>query len=69
MGDAGDKLMTTGEVARRFGVTRRTVSSWVQSGKLRPTVRTFGGQARFRWVDVEAQADELKRLAQADEDE
>jgi excisionase family DNA binding protein len=48
-------LLTSSDVAKRLGVTRRTVSHWVQVGKLIPTVTTLGGQYRFRWSDVQEQ--------------
>ena len=45
-------LLTPKEVAARFGVTRRTINKWVQSGKL-PAVRTPGGQYRYERRVVE----------------
>ncbi|MBV9314414.1 MAG: helix-turn-helix domain-containing protein [Pseudonocardia sp.] len=47
--------MTSGEVARRLGVTTRAVGRWVARGQLRPAVTTPGGRYRFRWSEVEQQ--------------
>lgn len=46
--------MTVAEVARAFGVTRRTVQKWADDGLL-PCTRTLGGRGdrRFAVADVE----------------
>jgi excisionase family DNA binding protein len=44
-------LLTPGQVARRFGVSPKTVSRWADRGALQ-AVRTKGGHRRFRAVDV-----------------
>lgn len=54
MGDE-EPLLTSAQVAARFGVTRRTISAWVLDGRLTPTIVTMGGQYRFTWSDVERQ--------------
>lgn len=41
-----DNLLTAGEVANRFRVTRKTVTRWADAGKL-SFVRTCGGHRRF----------------------
>lgn len=41
-----DSLLTTGEVARLFGVTPDAVLKWVKKGKL-PAIRTAGGHYRI----------------------
>ena len=46
-----EELMTTGEFARRCGVTVGTVKRWDAKGLVHP-VRTAGGQRRFRESDV-----------------
>ena len=64
-GDAqGERLLTSSEVARRAGVSRRTVASWVQQGILAPDFVTAGGHYRFRWSSVERQ---LREQRQRDE--
>ncbi len=35
MSEVSEKLLTTGEVARRLQVSRRTVQRWIKEGKLR----------------------------------
>lgn len=44
---------TTGDVAKRLGVSDRTVVNWVRAGLLR-AFTTPGGHRRFRAPDVEA---------------
>jgi DNA-binding transcriptional MerR regulator len=56
-----ERLLTSSDVARRAGVSRRTVASWVQQGILTPDFITAGGQGRFRWSSVEAQLREHRR--------
>lgn len=40
------KLLTSAEVARRFGVSIKTVTHWAKKGQL-PSMRTLGGHRRF----------------------
>lgn len=49
---APDDLLTSAEVAERFGVDRRTVVLWAKRGRLR-ALRTPGGQHRFRAAEIE----------------
>lgn len=44
--------LTSGDVARIFGVTKTTVKRWVQDGDL-AAFRTPGGHHRFRQSDVD----------------
>jgi excisionase family DNA binding protein len=59
-----EPLITTGEVARRLGVTPRAVGRWVARGHLTPAVTTPGGRYRFLWSEVREQ---LRSKRQADE--
>jgi excisionase family DNA binding protein len=59
-----DPLLPSGEIARRLGVTPRTISQWVADGRLVPDVVTAGGRYRFRWSSVERR---LRELRQRDE--
>lgn len=47
-----DALLTPAAVARRFGVTAKTLTRWAAVGKLTP-IRTAGGHRRYRASDVE----------------
>jgi excisionase family DNA binding protein len=62
MGD--EELLTSTDVAKRLGVSNRTVARWVREGKLKPTWTTVGGQSRFRWSEVEEQ---LRRMRSQDD--
>ncbi|MGQ0778049.1 MAG: helix-turn-helix domain-containing protein [Pseudonocardiales bacterium] len=50
-----DPLITTGEVAKRLGVTPGAVGKWARTGQLTPAVTTPGGRYRWRWTEVERQ--------------
>lgn len=47
------RLLRTRDVAEEYDVTPETVMEWARTGKL-PSIRTPGGQYRFRSNDVEA---------------
>lgn len=44
-------MLTSGQVARMFGVSYTTVHRWVARGLL-PGMRTLGGELRFKKADV-----------------
>lgn len=48
-----DTLLTSAEVAGRFGVTEQTVRIWAKTKKL-DSIRTPGGQVRFRQAYIES---------------
>jgi excisionase family DNA binding protein len=50
-----EPLITSGEVARRLGVTTGAIGAWVRQGVLQPAFRTPGGRNRFRWSEVQEQ--------------
>jgi excisionase family DNA binding protein len=54
-GSPDEQLPTSAEIAKRLAVTPRSVTMWVQQGKLVPAIVTPGGRYRFRWSEVEAQ--------------
>lgn len=45
-------LLKPGEVARMFRVDAKTVTRWALAGRI-PSIKTPGGHARFRRVDIE----------------
>lgn len=47
-------LITTSQVATKFGVDSSAVRKWVLEGKITPALTTPGGHHRFRLVDIEA---------------
>jgi DNA-binding transcriptional MerR regulator len=47
-------LLTTGDVARRAGVSSQAVKRWARRGVLLPEGRTEGGIRLYRREDVEA---------------
>jgi excisionase family DNA binding protein len=61
----GNTLLSTGEVARLFGVSPSTVTRWAREGNLK-AVRTPGGHFRFREAEIRRAAlpplDGLERL-------
>ncbi|WP_433555596.1 MerR family DNA-binding transcriptional regulator [Pseudonocardia xinjiangensis] len=61
MPDGEEELITSGDVARRLGVTPRAVGRWVARGMITPAVTTPGGRYRFRWSEVTAQLKEQRK--------
>jgi excisionase family DNA binding protein len=61
-----EPLISSGDVARRLGVTTRAVGRWVARGMLTPAVTTPGGRYRFRWSEVQAQLRELRQKPDAE---
>jgi excisionase family DNA binding protein len=57
--------LTTTVVAIRLGVSRQTLTRWVQSGELE-ALRTPGGHLRFNHEDVEVFAAELVVMEPSD---
>lgn len=51
MADQPERLLTPSEVARLFGVDRKTVSRWATAGRVNAT-RTPGGHWRFRETEI-----------------
>jgi excisionase family DNA binding protein len=57
---ADEPLLPSGEIARRLGVTTRTIGQWVADGRLVPDVVTAGGRYRWRWSEVQRQLRERR---------
>jgi predicted site-specific integrase-resolvase len=56
------RLLTSSEAAKVIGISARSLSRWVQDGKLVPTLTTPGGQARWDLDDLRGQLrDQRKR--------
>jgi excisionase family DNA binding protein len=51
--EAGDRLLTPGEVAALFRVDPKTVTRWAAAGRI-SSIRTPGGHRRFRESEVRA---------------
>lgn len=48
MVDIPSDLVGSGEIARFYNVSVRTIKFWVDTGRLTPALRTPGGRFRFR---------------------
>ena len=48
---ANEELLTVGQVAKLFGVTKATIVRWANANKL-TTIRTLGGHRRFPKSEV-----------------
>ena len=64
-----EPLITTGEVARRLGVTPGAVSRWAKRKMITPAVITPGGRYRWRWSQVARQLHELHEQQLREEQE
>jgi len=52
---ADEPLISSGDVAKRLGVSVRVLGKWVDQGKLVPAVITPGHRFRWRWSEVQDQ--------------
>lgn len=57
-----NKLLTCGKVAKYLGVDLKTIHNWEDKGRFPKSIRTLGGQRRWRPEDVAA---ELVKLGMA----
>jgi excisionase family DNA binding protein len=64
MSSEDEPLLTSGQVAKKLGVSTRAIGRWVADGRLRPTFVLPGKRYRFRWSEVEQQ---LRSLPPEDE--
>jgi len=63
----GRRLITTGELARRLGISRTTVQRYRNSGDLTPAELSPAGHARWIEEDVREQMRRLReRLTEGD---
>ena len=56
--DKQDKLITSGAVAKIFGVCDDTIRNWTNSGVLKAT-RTFGGHRRYSLSEITRLVEEM----------
>ena len=56
-----DGTLSTGELAAYLGIARRTIITWVATGKVEPADRRG---TRYRWTKAQAQ-DLKRRIAKA----
>jgi excisionase family DNA binding protein len=61
-----ERLVSTGEAARRLGVNLRTMQRWASEGLIKPDWVTPGGH--MRW-NVDRLLKEIKQLPSGDEDD
>jgi excisionase family DNA binding protein len=57
----GSGVLRTGDVAKLFHVSPKTVGRWATEGRL-PYVRTLGGHRRYRAAGVQALIEKLDRV-------
>jgi excisionase family DNA binding protein len=50
-----DRLLYTSEAAKALRISPRSLTRWVAQGKIRPTLKTPGGQSRFDLEELRAQ--------------
>lgn len=50
--EPADQYMSSGGVAKEFGVSSDTVARWAVEGRL-PYFKTLGGRLRFRREDID----------------
>ncbi|MEV4096113.1 BldC family transcriptional regulator [Streptosporangium saharense] len=62
--DPTERLLTPGEVAHIFGVDPKTVNRWSLTGKI-PSLKTPGGQRRYRQSDIDALLGQPVRTSEA----
>lgn len=53
-----ERYLTTGEVARKLGISPRTLARYVREGLLEPSLTLPTGHHRWLWEDV---ADQMRR--------
>lgn len=55
------ELLTSSELARKLGLSRRAISQYAQRGQPEPAVVTPGGQYRWDLEDVMRQLREMRK--------
>lgn len=58
------KLLTSGELAERLGVSTSTVSDWARQGLIAPELRTAGGH--YRWSEANVREQLAERFPRPD---
>ncbi|WP_433870103.1 MerR family DNA-binding transcriptional regulator [Saccharopolyspora sp. CA-218241] len=57
----GERYLTTGEVARKLGISPRTLARYVREGLLEPSLTLPSGHHRWAWDDVVRQMQEYRQ--------
>ncbi|WP_310278052.1 helix-turn-helix domain-containing protein [Haloactinomyces albus] len=57
---SGDRLLTSGQLAKELGLSHRSVSHYAQTGQLEPALVTPGGHYRWDVDDVRRQLREMR---------
>jgi excisionase family DNA binding protein len=60
------RLLTSGELAERLGVSVSTVSGWARDRLITPELRTAGGH--YRWVEADVREQLADRWPRSDQD-
>jgi putative resolvase len=60
-----DRYLSIGEMAKRLGVSISTLRRWEDEGRAPPSVRTEGGQRRYRISEATVSASTRKTIAYA----
>ncbi|MGI8312589.1 helix-turn-helix transcriptional regulator [Saccharopolyspora hattusasensis] len=55
MASEADRYLTTGQVAKRLGITPSTLARYVREGLLQPSLTLPTGHHRWLWDDVARQ--------------
>jgi excisionase family DNA binding protein len=61
------RLLSTGEIAKALGLSRRTLSRWAADGRLDPAVVAPGKRARY-WWNLEDTRRQLREMRERGEE-
>lgn len=58
---SGDRLLTSGELAKELGLSHQAITNYARTGQLEPALTTPGGHYRWDLEDVRRQLREINR--------